>query len=215
MSSILKSVLATGLIASIAVIAAPATAATFGFVEKGSSPANGYTVIDTFDTAAGLVGSNFQIKVPPADGNGAPPSNSVPALTPYLSVLGGGSATYTFAGLVNSFQFDWGSIDAYNTLTIASSLGANIVIPGSSSFSNPANGDQSSPSTNGLFTVTGAPGETFTSVTFSSTGNSFEVDNLAIAAVPEPATWAMMLVGFGLIGAAARYRRRHNAVTYA
>ena len=28
------------------------------------------------------------------------------------------------------------------------------------------------------------------------------------AAVPEPATWAMMLVGFGMIGGTARYRRR-------
>lgn len=29
----------------------------------------------------------------------------------------------------------------------------------------------------------------------------------AVAAVPEPATWAMMLLGFGMIGAAARRRR--------
>ncbi|MFD1613351.1 cistern family PEP-CTERM protein [Sphingomonas tabacisoli] len=35
-----------------------------------------------------------------------------------------------------------------------------------------------------------------------------------IAAVPEPATWAMMIGGFGLIGAAAR-RRQRTAVTYA
>jgi hypothetical protein len=33
--------------------------------------------------------------------------------------------------------------------------------------------------------------------------------------VPEPATWAMMLLGFAMIGAAARYRRRGVAVTYA
>ncbi len=36
-----------------------------------------------------------------------------------------------------------------------------------------------------------------------------------IAAVPEPATWAMMLLGFGMVGAAARYRRRSANVTYA
>ena len=215
MSSILKSVLATGLVASVAVFAAPASAASISFVEMGASPSVGYTVINTFDTAAGLIGANFQIKVPPADGNGAPPASSIPAGTSYLSVLGGGSATYTFTSLVKSFQFDWGSIDAYNTLTIGSSTGIDFVVPGSSSFQNPANGDQSAPSTNGLFTVIGDEGETFTSVTFSSTGNSFEVDNLAIAAVPEPATWAMMLIGFGLIGATARYRRRHSAVTYA
>ncbi|MBB4153781.1 hypothetical protein GGQ80_001687 [Sphingomonas jinjuensis] len=33
--------------------------------------------------------------------------------------------------------------------------------------------------------------------------------------VPEPATWAMMLVGFGMIGAAARYRRRSSAAAAA
>jgi hypothetical protein len=34
---------------------------------------------------------------------------------------------------------------------------------------------------------------------------------------PEPATWAMMLVGFGLVGAAMRRRNAHQAVrlTYA
>ncbi|WP_375420008.1 PEPxxWA-CTERM sorting domain-containing protein [uncultured Sphingomonas sp.] len=181
----------------------------------GASPSNGYTVINTFDTAAGLIGEKFQIKVPPADGSGAPPANSQPAGTAYLSVLNGGFATYTFMNAVKSFQFDWGSIDSYNQLTIGSSTGIDIVIPGSSSFENPANGNQSDPSTNGLFTITGDEGEFFTNVTFSSTGNSFEVDNLAIAAVPEPATWAMMLIGFGLIGATARYRRRHSAVTYA
>ncbi len=40
----------------------------------------------------------------------------------------------------------------------------------------------------------------------------FSLEN--VAAVPEPATWAMMLVGFGMIGAASRYRRRRTAITY-
>jgi hypothetical protein len=34
-------------------------------------------------------------------------------------------------------------------------------------------------------------------------------------AVPEPATWAMMLVGFGMVGSAMRYRRRSTKVVYA
>lgn len=37
----------------------------------------------------------------------------------------------------------------------------------------------------------------------------------ATTAVPEPATWAMMLLGFGLVAGATRYRRRNTAVTYA
>ncbi len=30
------------------------------------------------------------------------------------------------------------------------------------------------------------------------------------AAVPEPATWAMMIAGFGLAGAALRHRQRND-----
>ena len=45
---------------------------------------------------------------------------------------------------------------------------------------------------------------------------SISVNALAQAvAVPEPATWATMLVGFGMIGAAARYRRRRQKATCA
>jgi hypothetical protein len=40
--------------------------------------------------------------------------------------------------------------------------------------------------------------------------------SLSISAVPEPATWAMMLLGFGMIGMATRARRKSNVrVTYA
>lgn len=38
---------------------------------------------------------------------------------------------------------------------------------------------------------------------------------ISAAAVPEPATWAMMLVGFGMLGAVIRYRRRSTAIVYA
>jgi len=41
------------------------------------------------------------------------------------------------------------------------------------------------------------------------------LDNVAVtgSAVPEPATWAMMLVGFGGLGAAMRSRRKASAAT--
>lgn len=38
---------------------------------------------------------------------------------------------------------------------------------------------------------------------------------IAISAVPEPTTWAMMLVGFGMVAAATRYRRRTTKIVYA
>ncbi|MBS0502634.1 MAG: FxDxF family PEP-CTERM protein [Proteobacteria bacterium] len=55
-------------------------------------------------------------------------------------------------------------------------------------------------------------------LTFAAIGTSDSLggylDNIALAGVPEPATWAMMLAGFGLLGAAAR-RRTRAPVTYA
>jgi hypothetical protein len=40
-------------------------------------------------------------------------------------------------------------------------------------------------------------------------GNTIQIDNIVVdlgAAVPEPATWALMIAGFGMAGAAARRR---------
>lgn len=45
--------------------------------------------------------------------------------------------------------------------------------------------------------------------------DGFKLKNLTVdlAVVPEPATWAMMIAGFGMVGAAMRRRRRVEAVT--
>lgn len=49
-----------------------------------------------------------------------------------------------------------------------------------------------------------------TSVTFSSLGYTYnQLDNVQVSgAVPEPASWALMLGGFGLVGGAMRSRKR-------
>jgi hypothetical protein len=54
-------------------------------------------------------------------------------------------------------------------------------------------------------------------ITFS-TSDDFGVDNFnigTISAVPEPATWAMMIAGFGMVGFAMRSRRRMTSVVHA
>ena len=49
----------------------------------------------------------------------------------------------------------------------------------------------------------------------SATGTAFgpALDNVSVAAVPEPASWALMLVGFGGLGAVLRRQRRAVAAT--
>lgn len=53
-----------------------------------------------------------------------------------------------------------------------------------------------------------------TKFTFRGQAGSYQFDNIrleSVGAIPEPATWVMMLGGFGLVGVAAR-RRRNVAV---
>lgn len=53
--------------------------------------------------------------------------------------------------------------------------------------------------------------------TLSSSFDEASITPFAVGAVPEPGSWALMLVGFGLAGAALRRRRpiRRTTVTYA
>lgn len=61
------------------------------------------------------------------------------------------------------------------------------------------------------FTATGASSTlAFTSTTATAFGPA--LDGVSVAAVPEPATWAMMIFGFGLVGAAMRRRRSGTPV---
>jgi hypothetical protein len=81
----------------------------------------------------------------------------------------------------------------------------------------------------GFFNNIALGASNFSGLTYLVTGNTLRVDwigtesrgtyaanfSFGAAAVPEPATWAMMLVGFGMMGAAMRYRRRSTTTVYA
>lgn len=119
----------------------------------------------------------------------------------------GQPATLTFIQPTSFLSFLWGSPDTYNVLTIngtqtftAASLGFPVL-----------NGAQNFAQYVGF---TGTNGTLINTVSFSNipSQDAFEAANFSVtAAVPEPATWAMMLVGFGGIGFAMR--RRKSKVT--
>jgi hypothetical protein len=44
-------------------------------------------------------------------------------------------------------------------------------------------------------------------VTTAGVGNDFALDDLSVAAIPEPETYALLLAGLGALGAAARKKR--------
>ena len=73
-----------------------------------------------------------------------------------------------------------------------------------------------------FFSAQATDGDFITRVAFDTNGSGIkELKQVrlggigAIAAVPEPGTWAMMLVGFGLVGGVARTRRRGLGLTRA
>lgn len=127
--------------------------------------------------------------------------------------LAGQPATLTFNGFVNVLGFLIGSPDTYNRVTINSTAGAFSFAPGALGL--PGDGDQSL-SRYVNFTTT-APGERILSASFTNNpaNDAFEVANFSVGAVPEPATWAMMLLGFGAVGYSMRKRRTVTRITYA
>jgi hypothetical protein len=68
-----------------------------------------------------------------------------------------------------------------------------------------------------IFNIVAPTGTVFTTATFTSTDGGFtdfkqlRLTTASMTAVPEPGTWAMMLLGFGGLGVAMRRRRRDTS----
>lgn len=129
--------------------------------------------------------------------------------TQYLSVLTGGSATLTAPGVMHSMSVYLGSLDDYNSITFKGLNGFSQTFNGSG-LNSPANGNQIAASTNRRYYFDFDPNDLINQVIFSSSGNSFEFDNIAVndppAQVPEPLT--LSLFAAGLAGVAGLRRRR-------
>lgn len=128
-------------------------------------------------------------------------------------VLAGQPAILTFAQPVNYLSFLWGSPDTYNIVTLVSSATTYTFTAQSLGFA-VTNGNQAF-SQYAQFVA--SAGETIQSISFSNNpaADAFEVANFTVTAVPEPGTWGLMLVGFGMVAGASRYRRRSTKTVYA
>jgi hypothetical protein len=131
------------------------------------------------------------------------------------TVLTNGTYAIDF-GPTSLFAFALGSLDTYNSLTLKYEDGSSQLYAGGQIINDLSfpSGNQISGETNGVVAYRVTSGPLLTGAVFKASGNSFEFDNLAVAAVPEPATWALMIGGFGLVGGALRRRKLSN-VTYA
>ena len=210
----------------IAALAAPASAAvTVATTTSGTNPASdpgfgpNLALIYDFDAltpAPGNLTGDYKIEVAPGTGIAAAPAGT-PAGTRFLTVpdsTSNGSATLKLGGSYKYVSFYWGSIDDYNTIDLLDAGGNLLYSVTGSGLPAPtaANGNQTGPTSNRRVTFS-SDAVNIAQLRLSSTNYAFEIDTVA-AAVPEPATWALMIGGLGLVGFAAR-RRTRQAVTYA
>jgi hypothetical protein len=208
-----------GLMASFAFAsAAQAVTVTGTFGAPDPGPAPGQSIVVSFDgpNAAGYSWSggiatrcsSFSGAAMPAVGVGGTAS----CFGYVSSAINPNNATLSTPNL-SSISFYWGSIDLYNKVDVLGAGGATIFTISGGQLP-PSNGNQGLPSTNRRVNFIAGPGEIITGLKLTSTGVAFEFDSFAAegidpggGAVPEPASWAMLIAGFGLVGAVSRRRR--------
>ncbi|HEY0436099.1 MAG TPA: PEPxxWA-CTERM sorting domain-containing protein, partial [Phenylobacterium sp.] len=134
-------------------------------------------------------------------GVSAPPPGD---LTNYETTSSGQTGTFTSPYLLKNFSFYLGSPDSFNSVELIGP-GYDWLLKGDAIWGGtpPGNGDQGL----GLRIRYDFGANRVNKILFSSSGNSFEFDTLAAGGVPEPATWGLMIAGFGAMGAMLRRRR--------
>ena len=115
---------------------------------------------------------------------------------------------------IASLSFIWGSVDDYNVLEVLRRDGTVMDTFTGDEIVTPADGNQTDPGHNPIVTLT------FSGIDQGDVGwlrlntdpsqNAFETDNFAIQAVPEPGTWLLLLLGFGLVGGAMRASKKRE-----
>ena len=151
--------------------------------------------------------------------NGGTISNAPPAAGGIIQLLGGNGAitdTITFSKPVTDPVLAIWSLGASGTT-------ASFVFPLSEPFAVESGGPSNEYGGSAIVkdgnSVVGAEGNgtiqflgTFSQISWTNPGyENWYGFTTGVAAVPEPATWAMMLVGFGGLGAAMRSSRRKQA----
>ena len=203
--------LGMALAGAIALAMAPAANAAvhISFAGGTGGVAAGQTLITDFSSPyAGLVGGLVTNNQPWA---------AVPAYTTtpnaFLAVIGGAVADLSFAA-TNVLSFDLGSSDTYNSFQLVFADGTKSQAYDGTALTSPANGNQGSALTNGRVTI--KSNQQITGIHLASARDSLEVDDFAsrlAGGIPEPATWALMVLGIGGVGVSLRTRRRRSLAT--
>jgi len=213
--------LLTGLIASASLLIAASANAAVVVTTGGVAAGDGSNLVSAFapttytmnpGSVPTFTGDAVLFTTGTNPNQNAQPFNDSTAYASVGTLVSPATSTLTLAGApINYIGLYWGSIDAYNSITITDSGGFTTVI-NSANFAvlDPSNGDQGLA---GSAYVNIFDTFNITSVVFASTQKAFEFDNLTTA-VPEASTWAMMILGFlgvGFLG----YRKSSRSSTQA
>lgn len=207
-------------VAAAAVAALPVSAnaaIVIGSVTPGTVPYSGPPPTFDFDSLSAPV-SGGKVTNASVSGVSAQPLGSTGNFWTVGPTDGAiGIMDLTSFGDIYNISFIWGSVDAYNTIEFLDAGGGLLKSFTGSDIFNPANGDQTSPNLNPVvrFNLTDSDVTGLARLRLTSSSNAFETDNFTINAVPEPATWAMMLLGFGLVGFGMRRRREFTSPSFA
>ena len=205
MKKLLLSVIMAGALAS------PAAAATISFTAGTTDSTPSWTsaqVIESFNQTGQFltVGQTNTVGTETLSGGGTAriSTGNSAMVGKYLTLSNGKSLTLSFGS--SPVQFLSFLIDNYNRadqvfLTYTDNVVSQNIL---SSISGLTFGRD------GAVIIDQQGGRGISKIQFTSSGenSSFLIDEIAVAA-PEPATWGMMLLGFGIVGSQLR-RRRHK-----
>lgn len=118
----------------------------------------------------------------------------------YLAIGNGGRYTLDFAKPIAFFSFAFNDIDNNNHLKFTYADHTTQVLNGLAILGNPSDDPDF-----GRVSFDVGSGSKIQSVSFYTGDDSFNIDSIASAA-PEPSTWMLMIVGFGIVGFALRKR---------
>ena len=204
----MKKIVLAATFAAVAALGVSAQATVIVNSVNGPDDTTGLTILQNFNsgTPAGLSG-NGDVKTGTVAGSYAAPLGDETAFL-VVPVNGTtGTATYDLGGSYKNLSFYWGSIDDYNTVEFFDANGVSLGSKTGAQIPDaPADGSQGNMLNNRRVFFNFA-GDTAASIRFSSSKIAFELDDIATTAVPEPAVWGTMLVGFGFVGATLRRRR--------
>lgn len=212
----MRTLFALATLTMVATAANAATLTTFvGAPDPGPLP--GQTIVFDFNGPTPELSGSFSLVSGNLSGQYAAPAGDGTqfAVVPADGAPVPGVGLLDLTGLANpirSLSLYWGSIDTYNTLEFLN--GASVIYTITGGMLPPADGNQSAGSTNRRVNVNfGSGGQALTGLRFTSTGKAFEFDDIAVGGVPEPQTWAMLIIGFGMVGITARRRNRTSIVS--